>query len=174
MKKFSDMTTDEVVDVINQSKELRDMLEDAVQECEMDYISDKLGCFEYAGVDYSIGFYDDNYFNVKDNDLFVEGVRKSCNHFGLTTDTEKMLNMVENLRSTNLYDYWCKKLAKKYDETELESVVKMVEEICSDLHYGEVSEYAYDYVDIFVMNDIGDYLWDADTKTIYKPVKISA
>lgn len=174
MKKFSDMTTGEVIDVINQSKELLDMLEEAVQECEMNYISDKLGCFERGSIEYSIGFYNDNYFNVKDNDLFVEGVRETCKHFGLTTDTEKMLNMVEKLRGTNLYDYWCERLAEKYEETELESVVKMVEDIGYDLSCGKVSEYAADYVDIFVMNDIGDYLWDKDTKTFYKPVKVSA
>ena len=77
MKKFSDMQIDEVINVINDSETLRDMLDRYIQETESDWLGDLLRCFDPQAVDYSIGFFDSNYFTVKDSDLFLDGVRKS-------------------------------------------------------------------------------------------------
>lgn len=61
MKKFSDMEINEVIDVINDSKELRDMLDQYIQETECYWLNDLLRCFDRKAVDYSIGFFDTNY-----------------------------------------------------------------------------------------------------------------
>ena len=56
MKKFSDMGIDEVINVINNSKTLRNMLDIYIQETESDWLGELLSCFNRQTVDYSIGF----------------------------------------------------------------------------------------------------------------------
>lgn len=158
MKKFSDMGIDEVINVINGSKELRDMLDQYIQETECDWLGDLLRCFDRGAVDYSIGFSDRNYFIVKDNYLFLEGVRKSHDSYGLTVEGEKLLNRCEKLQGTNLFGYWCGKLAEQYYKDELKSMVDYVEDASYELYCGSVGEKSSNYVECFVDNVIGDYL----------------
>ena len=66
MKKFSDMEIDEVINVINGSKKLRNMLDKYIQETESDWLGELLECFDRQAVDYSICFFDSNYFTVKE------------------------------------------------------------------------------------------------------------
>lgn len=174
MKKFSDMEINEVIDVINDSKELRDMLDQYIQETEMDWLDELLRCFDRGAVDYSIGFFDRNYFTVKDSDLFLKEVRKSHDNYGLTVEGEKLLNRCEKLQGTNLFGYWCEKLAKQYYKDELESMVDYVEDASYELYCGSVGEKSREYLDCFVDNVIGDYLWDEECETFYKPCKITA
>ena len=174
MKKFSDMEIDEVINVINDSKELRDMLDQYIQKTEDDWLYDLLRCFDRGAVHYSIGFFDRNYFTVKDNDLFLEGVRKSHDDYGLTVKGEKLLNRCEKLQGTNLFGYWCEKLAEQYYKDELKSMVDYVEDASYELYCGSVGEKSRKYVECFVDNVIGDYLYDEESKTYYKPYKISA
>lgn len=46
MKKFSDMRIDEVINVINDSKTLLDMLDRYIQETESDWLGELLRCFD--------------------------------------------------------------------------------------------------------------------------------
>ena len=174
MKKFSDMKIDEVIDVINDSEELRDMLDQYIQETETYWLDDLLRSFDRGAVDYSVGFFDSSYFTVKDNDLFLEGVRKSHENYGLTTKAEKLLKRCEKLQGTNLFGYWCDKLAEMYYEDELKSMVDYVEDASFELYQGTVGEKSREYVECFVDNVIGNYLWDEENETFYKPCRISA
>ena len=156
MKKFSDMEIDEVINVINDNKTLRDMLDRYIQD------------------DYSIGFFNSNYFTVKDSDLFLEGVRKYHENYGLTTKAEKLLKRCEKLKGTNLFGYWCNQLAEMYYEDELKSMVDYVEDASFELYQGSVGKKSRKYVDCFVDNIIGDYLCDEESGTFYKSHRISA
>ena len=174
MKKFSDMQIDEVINVINDTETLRDMLDRYIQETESDWLGDLLRCFDPQSIDYSIGFFNNNYFTVKDSDLFLDGVRKSHEKYGLTTKAEKLLKRCEKLQGTNLFDYWCDKLAEMYYKDELKSMVDYVEDAYSELYQGTVGEKSREYVECFADNIIGDYLWDEECETFYKPCKVSA
>ena len=154
MKKISDMEIDEVINVINSSETLRDMLDRYIQETESDWLGDLLRCFDPQAVDYSIGFFDSNYFTVKDSNLFLDGVRKSHENYGLTTKAEKLLKRCEKLQGTNLFDYWCDQLAEMYYEDELKSMVDYVEDASYELYRGSVGEKSREYVDCFVDNII--------------------
>lgn len=174
MKKFSDMEIDEVINVINASKTLRDMLDIYIQETESDWLGELLSCFNRQTVDYSIGFFNSNYFTVKDSDLFLDCVRKSHEKYGLTTKAEKLLKRCEKLQGTNLFDYWCDQLAEMYYEDELKSMVDYVEDASFELYQGTVCKKSREYVECFVDNIIGDYLWDEESGTFYKSHRISA
>ena len=172
MKKFSYMKIDDVINVINDSETLRDMLDRYIQETESDWLGDLLRCFDPQAVDYSIGFFDSNYFTVKDSDLFLDGVRKSHENYGLTTKAEKLLKRCEKLQGTNLFDYWCDQLAEMYYEDELKSMVDYVEDASFELYQGTVGKKSREYVECFVDNIIGDYLWDEENETFYKPCAV--
>ena len=174
MKKFSDMKINDVINVINDSKELRNMLDEYIQETEIDWLGELLRCFDRRAIDYSICFFDSNYFTVKDSDLFLDGVRKSHEKYGLTTKAEKLLKRCEKLQGTNLFDYWCVQLAEMYYKDELKSMVDYVEDASFELYQGFVGEKSREYVDCFVDNIIGDYLCDEESGTFYKPCRISA
>ena len=174
MKKFSDMEIDEVSNVINDSKELCDMIDRYIQETESDWLGELLGCFDPQAIDYSIGFFNSNYFTVKDSDLFLDGVRKSHENYGLTTKAEKLLKRCEKLQGTNLFCYWCNQLAEQYYKDELKSMVDFVEDISYDLYRGFVDDNAKEYIDCFIDNVIGYYLWDEERETFYKLYRVSA
>lgn len=174
MKKFSDMEIDEVINVINDSKTLRDMLDRYIQETEGDWLGDLLRCFDQQAIDCSIGFFNSNYFTVKDSGLFLDGVRESYKNYGLTTKAEKLLKRCEKLQGTNLFGYWCNQLAEMYYKDELKSMVDYVEDASFELYKGFVGEKSREYVECFVDNIIGDYLWDEESETFYKPYRISA
>lgn len=137
-------------------------------------MDDLLRCFDTEAVDYSIGFFDNNHFTVKDSDLFLEGVRKSHDNYGLTVEGEKLLNRCEKLQGTNLFDYWCEKLAKQYYKDELKSMVDYVEDASYELYNGSVGEKSREYVDCFIDNVVGGYLRDEECETFYKPYRVSA
>ena len=174
MKKFSDMRIDEVINVINGSKKLLNMLDKYIQETESDWLGELLECFDKRAIDYSIGFFSNNYFTVKDSDLFLDGVRESYENYGLTTKAEKLLKRCEKLQGTNLFDYWCDQLAEMYYEDELKSMVDYVENASYELYQGSVGEKSREYVECFVDNIIGDYLCDEESGTFYKSHRISA
>ena len=174
MKKFSDMEIDEVIDVINDSEELRDMLDKYTQETEYEWLGNLLRCFDPQAIDYSIGFFDSNYFTVKDSDLFLDGVRKYHENYGLTTKAEKLLKRCEKLQGTNLFDYWCNQLAEMYYKDELKSMVDYVEDASYELYQGYVGKKSREYIEYFVDNIIGDYLCDEESGTFYKQCRVSA
>jgi len=168
------MEIDEVINVINDSKTLRNMLDRYIQETENDWLGDLLRCFDPQAVDHSIGFFNSNYFTVKDSDLLLDGVRESYKKYGLTTKAEKLLKRCEKLQDTNLFGYWCNQLAEMYYKDELKSMVDYVEDASYELYQGSVGEKSKEYVECFVDNIIGDYLWDEESGTFYKPCRISA
>lgn len=174
MKKFSDMEIDDVINVINDSKTLRDMLDRYIQETEGDWLGELLSCFDRQAIDSSIGFFDSNYFTVKDSDLFLDGVRKYHENYGLTTNAEKLFKRCEKLQGTNLFDYWCNQLAEMYYKDELKSMVDYVEDASYELYQGYVGKKSREYIEYFVDNIIGDYLCDEESETFHKPYRVSA
>lgn len=168
------MEIDDVINVINNSKKLRDMLDKYIQETEFEWFGDLLICFDQRAIDYSIGFFNNNHFTVKDSDLFLDGVRKSHENYGLTTKAEKLLKRCEKLQGTNLFGYWCNQLAEMYYKDEIKSIVNYVRKASYELFHGTVGEKSGEYVECFVDNIIGDYLWDEESETFYKPYRVSA
>lgn len=175
MKKFSDMTIDEVINVINQSEELRDMFDQKMRESARDYILDNLACFDGKSVSYSISACELSYFRVKDTYSFFEGVEKARDVFRLVGKTGKLFNRCKKLRGTNLFDYWAKRLCESYYETQFKNITDFIQDACFELHQGSVGEKSKVYVVYFFYGTvIADYLWDEETKTFYKPCEVSA
>lgn len=173
MKNFGEMTNDEIVAIINKSKLLRDKLDNYIQDCEMDYLSDKLSCVKKSLSDWSVGFYQPSYIEVRDCEDFVDGVLEHEKCFGLSDKCSRLARQCNKLRGTNLFEYYAEKLKDLYFKEEYEDVIDFVEDCGYELYQGEVGEKCYDYIECWVYN-FEDWLYDEETETIYDPYKLDA
>ncbi|MDD6552166.1 MAG: hypothetical protein PUF37_01065 [Prevotellaceae bacterium] len=174
MKKIKDLDDEKIINILDESKSLRELLDNLIQDIEFRYISDKIRCFENDSIDYSIGFFEPSRISVLDDELFLEGVRNSEANYGLSEDCEKLLSYTEKMRGTNLFGFYVKKLCKRYFEDEIQSIINWVEDCSMELYRGYVGEKSGDYIDELRYNAFGEYLWDEENETYYIPTKIPA
>ena len=174
MRKFANMTTDEVTDIISKDVSLRNILAKHIQQCEMDSIDDKLQEFENDAMDYSIDPWTHSYINVKNSDSFVAGVESSGDNYGLGEKTDELLQKCKNLRGTNLYDFWVQRLCQSYFNEEIKPSLDFIEESGYELSCGkgDIGNAEKYYIDNLVDNYLGVFLWDEETETYYVPNKV--
>ena len=131
MKKLLSFPKEYILNKVLNSKELSEKFNDCIYDVQMDYVNEKLECFSYYAVDYSIGVYNPNYFRVKDADEFLIDVFKSIRNFGSSEELEKLCNLCKKLqeRGSNLYKHHVYKLAEMYFKQELEQNVKYAEDL---------------------------------------------
>ena len=173
MKKFKELTIEQLTEIVNRSKKLRDELDEYIQDCEMCWISEKLAVMKDSLSDWSIGFYNQNYIRVKDYGTFLDCVIDSEKRYGASDKMEKLISQCEKLRGSNLFEYWAKKLKEVYFEDELQSICKYVEDCSYELYQGSVGEKCESYLECF-FDAYDDYLYDESTSTFYKPMKLAA
>lgn len=172
MKKFSELSLEQLEQIVNRSKELRNLLDEYIQESEMDYISDKLFPIKKSLKDWSIGFYNQNYMVVNDYHDFVAGVRSSVKSFGCSDRLESLLTQCEKLEGSNLFHHHAKMLKELWYEEEIKSTIDYVEDASYELYCGKVGEKTRDCLEPFFYN-YEDYLYDEETETFYKPTKLA-
>ncbi|MDD5862613.1 MAG: hypothetical protein PUD15_08705 [Prevotella sp.] len=160
--------------MVDGSKKLCDILDGIIQDSEMDYINDKLMCFCDGAVAYSIAFFERSWMMVRDADLFVEGVRNSCDNYGLSEKSENLLKYTEKLKGTNLFNSYANKLCNLYFKEEIKTTLDWVEGCSKELYAETVGEKSSQYIEELQFNQFGDYLWDEDAETFYIPQKVSA
>lgn len=175
MKRFGEMNLQELEQIINRSKKMREKFESYIMDCEMDYISDKLSCVTSSLKDWTVGFWERNYITVDDYSDFVAGVRNSSKRFGCSDRLESLLSHCEKLDGTNLFKHYAVRLKNMWFEDEIQSIVKFVEDAGMELYgkSGAVGEKTRDYVECFFYN-LEDWLYDEETETFYKPTKLDA
>lgn len=173
MKKFKELTIEQLTEIVNRSKKLRDELDEYIQDCEMIWISEKLSVLKPSLKDWSIGFFNQNYITVKDWHDFLDCVIDSAKTYGASDRMEKLISKCDKLRSSNLFEYWAKQLKQVYFEDELQSICKYVEDCSYELYGGSVGEKCESYLECF-FDAYTDYLYDESTETFYKPMKLEA
>ena len=173
MKKFKDLSIAELTQIVNRSEKLRDELDNYIQDCEMYWISERLACLKESLSDWSIGFYNQNYIRVRDYHTFLDCVIESKRRYGASDRMEKLISLCDKLRSSNLFEYYAKKLKTMYLEDELQSICKYVEDCGYELYQGKVGEKCESYLECF-FDAYEDYLYDEQTETYYKPTKLQA
>ena len=163
MKALNTLPDKEILKAIYSSQELSETLREYIQDTEIYWLDEKLNCFK-SGIDYSIGFYNHNYFHVVGYNGFLEGVYKSIRSFGATEKLEKLYYQCEKLRGTNLFDYKINQLAKLYFEEELQSIIKHVEDVTYQIHCKDMNLdfdlecFAYNRLEGIYVNDKGELL----------------
>ena len=173
MKRFSELTTEQLTNIVNRSKELRNELDKFIQEREMYWISEKLDYVRDSLANWSVGFYNKNFLKVRDYEAFVDGVEKSIKDYGASEKLEKKFRQVSKLIHTNLFAYTAEQLKKLYLKEELQSICDYVEDASYELYQGKVGEKCRNYLECF-FDAYNDYLYDEETETFYEPTRLAA
>ena len=168
MKKFSELTMEQLTKIVNGSKELRDELDQYIQETEMEWLSEKLACVESSLSNWSIGFYNPNFMHVRDYEGFLYGVQKCTENFGCSDKLEKKIKQCEKLLRTNLFEHHAKILAEMWYKDEIQPIIDFVEDASYELYGGEVGKNCKDYLECF-FDRYSDCLYDEETETFYEP-----
>lgn len=168
MKFLKDMELNEALAVILSRSETSDILERMIHENEMDYINEKLGCFERGAIDYQIGTYCYCYMSVKNDWLFLDGVRDSVKAFGGSKRLEGCLHQCEKLAGSNLFCYMVGRLCDIFFEDEIRPLVTFIEDCGSAIYNKEDdSPLLTDYTDLFLENYGEDYYTDDEGEVFH-------
>lgn len=173
MKRFSELSNEQLTNIVNRSKKLRDELDEYIQDSEMHWISEKLSCVKDSLANWSVGFYNQNFLRVRDYEGFVDGVEKSIKMYGASEKLEKKFHQVQKLLHTNLFAHTAEQLKELWLKEELQSICDYVEDASYELYQGAVGEKCQDYLECF-FDAYRDYLYDEATETFYKPTKLAA
>lgn len=173
MKKFKDLSLAELEQIVNHSKALRDKLDDYIQDCEFDFLSDKLNRIKDSLKDWSIGFFNQNFIKVDSYDSFLDCVIDCTERFGCSDRMEKLIPTCKKLRGSNLFEYHVKQLEVMFMEDEIKPICDYVEDASYELYCGEIDEKSRDYLEGF-QDLLDDYLYDEENETFYKPTKLDA
>lgn len=167
--KLKDLTNEEILSHILNSDELRTRFDDAVQESEMNYVNDIIGCFNRRCARWSIGPYNHNYFECTDASEFVYCAREMVDMYGASRKTLKVIAHAEKLRGTNLFEYYADKLADCI-EADLCEICRGIEDISYDIYCRKETDVLLDYIDCFAEWLFDDVIVDEDDDTMYKIV----
>ena len=173
MKRFNELTIEQLTNVINHSKKLRQELEDYICDTEMAWISEKLDKVRSSLQDWSVGFYQKNYINVDDYEKFVYCVAESIACFGGSDRLTRKLAQCEKLIGTNLFEHHARELRDIYLKEELQNICDWVEDCCYEIYHGEVGEKCREYLECF-LSSYDDYLFDEKNGVVYEPQKLTA
>lgn len=172
MKKFSELTTEQLINIVQHSEKMRDEFQNYICGTEMCFIEEKLDCVTSSLGKYCIGFYERNFLTVRDYKGFVSGVEDSVCNFGGSDTLTKKLAQCQKLIGTNLFEYHAEKLKEIYLTEELLPICKYVEDCCFELYHKEVGEKCKEYLECF-FSSYDDYLYDEENGTYYEPYTLA-
>lgn len=176
MKKFSELTVEKQIELLKRDKKLREKFDNYVQDCEMDWLTEKLHCITPYLSDWSLGFWNHNFISVKDYDGIIDGIDKSVYCYGSTPELEKLLAMCKKLRDrcSNLFEYHAKRLVEMFYQQELVMIVNYTENVCYKICSEDFNDAEVDgYIEPFFYN-LSEYLLDEENNKYYKPCAIVA
>ena len=144
-------------------------------ECEMYYISDIMDEIRGACYDWSIGFYNHNYINIKDGGAFLDGLENIQYKFGLLSDKEA--EILAHAQELNNRLYWFDSDNKQYDnlENKVNSLIEELEEIfikninlITDVDADALEDY---FINCYMDNiDADKYFYNVDTLELFEEI----
>lgn len=156
MKNLSELSTEELLDVIYDNSTLYERFCEIVEEDVMFWVNEKLEFLKDSLKDWSIGLYYSNYIEVRNYYDFVNSVSDYKNTFGLSYGTVKLLSHCLKLRGTNLFEYHAERLKDEILKSEFDGE--------TDIDFND-KESMIDYLDVFA-DSFNDYKVDDDGNII--------
>ena len=123
---LENLNSEQLMELVKNNSDLRNMLEDEFIECEMDYIGDVLNTLKLKN--YDIGFFNRNYIELFDNIEQLENIKRATYEFGLLSD-----------ESIETVDY-CMELINRrenmdWDNKQIDNIENKIENL-----FGEIEE----------------------------------
>ena len=166
---------DALKNILSINNKLAQDVEDDFIESEMYYISEIMDEIRGACYDWSIGFYNHNYINIKDGGVFLDGLENIQKKFGLLSD--KDAEILTRALELNNRLYWFDADNKQYEnlENKVNSLIKELEEIfikninlITDVDADVLEDFFINYyIDII---DTNKYFYNVDTLEVFQEV----
>lgn len=150
MIKLCDINDDIALRKILSSPKLSRRFDEYINDCEMDYIDDKLSCFPSGCMDYCIGAYDRNYIKVKDASDFLDGVQKCVKNFVCTERLDALIKQCYALKYKNSFAYMVGKLSRVFFEEEIKPTIDYIEECGYAIYCSDAKDCLTNHVECFV------------------------
>ena len=153
MKNLSELSTSELLNVIEDNETLSNRLYELIEQSSMDWVSEKLEILSNSLKDWSIGFYNYNFLDVVDYEKFVDSLVEYKGIFGQSDRADKLLSHCLKLRWSNLFDYYAEMLKDLILDEEFNSE--------TDIDYNNMEYYTEIYADQFddyLINDDGEII----------------
>lgn len=119
--KLSEMTYEQLVELFNNNKSIRDKAFDRAMEDAQIWCGEYLDCFDCRAVDYSIGWDRGSYFRIKNRYGFLDGMEKLQKDYGFlggkyTSKIDMLRKMLDYYNHDNISDKEHNALEEKLDE----------------------------------------------------------
>lgn len=153
MKNLSELSTSELLSVIEDNETLQNRLYELIEDSSMYWVGEKLEILSNSLKDWSIGFYNYNFLDVVDYEKFVDSLVEYKGIFGLSDKAGKLLSHCLKLRWSNLFDYYAERLKDLILDEEFNSE--------TDIDYNNMEYYTEIYADQFddyLINDDGEII----------------
>ena len=144
-------------------------------ESEMYYINDIMDEIRGACSNWSIGFYNHNYINIKDGGAFLDGLEQIQNKYCLLSDTDA--EILAHAQELNNRLYWFDCDNKQYEnlENKVNSLIEELEEIfikninnITDIDADALEDY---FINCYIDNiDAEKYFYNVDTLEVFHEV----
>ena len=161
--------------ILSINNKLAQDVEDDFIESEMYYINDIMDEIRGACYDWSIGFYNRNYINIKDGGAFLDGLENIQNKFALLS--EKDAEILKQAQELNNRLYWFDTDNKQYVNLE-NKVNSLIEELkgifikninlITDVDADALEDY---FINCYIDNiDAEKYFYNVDTLEVFHEV----
>ena len=166
------LSNEELRTIVINNNDLRNMLEEKYIEDTMYYVEDIL---EVVGGDYSIGFYQYNYWHSARTRKSMEAIIEATDSFGLCSEEEikKVKYCIELMNRLDYMDYD----NKQYDnlETKVENLLDEIDDMIT-INFNGLTDDSYIDNDLLLeelyctldCEDETYYILDNDLDTVYK------
>lgn len=154
MKNLSELSTSELLNVIEENDSLSNRLYELIEQSSMYWVGEKLEIIRNSLKDWSIGFYNYNFLDVVDYEKFVDSLVEYKGIFGLSDKADKLLSHCLKLRWSNLFDYYAERLKDLILDEEFNSETDINNNDKETMEY--YTEIYADQFDDYLINDDGD------------------
>lgn len=154
MRALNELNTGELLKVLEVNSKLREQVFNDMYDTAHFWNEEYLNSWNKGGVDYAIGYDRGAYFMCKDEELFLDGLKKAQHDFCFLADennpvieyVEKLMNRMDNL------DY-----NSKYYDNNYERLAERVTELINELEYKCYRRFMEEYEYCFDDDGMKDY-----------------
>lgn len=151
MKYLNELNLEELKEVYDKNQKLQEMVFDNMFEDANYWTDEYLRCWERGAIGYCIGWDRGTYFEVKDRDGFLNGLKKAQESYCFLADTwNEKITYVEHLISRlNDLVYW--------DELNEERLNNRIDELIEELEHACYKQFMSEYEHCFDSKAQVDY-----------------
>ena len=168
MKKLASLSNKEILEFVLTSSVLREKFDIYIYNCEMEYINEKLSCFNQS-VDYILDIYSRNYFKVKNGNEedFLYSIEKSISMFEASEKLKALVQKCHDVSNSETFKSNIYELCELYYHEELEPIIKNIEACSTAIYNKDITSSIFEYyIECFADNYLNKIYANSENKLV--------